>query len=108
MYPTTPDGRYFVVNGRLWRCANPAIDEQTRRQLVDDLMSARRAIKTAKASDDPELLKEARARVHMTKVALGERGPVWWDDGSPDLNRHLAKNTVYAGWYEKVSDGGLS
>lgn len=24
MNPTTPDGRYFVVNGRLWRCSNPA------------------------------------------------------------------------------------
>ena len=24
-YPVTPDGRYFVVRGRLWRCANPAL-----------------------------------------------------------------------------------
>jgi hypothetical protein len=21
MYPTTPDGRYFVVKGKLWRCS---------------------------------------------------------------------------------------
>jgi len=30
---------------------------------------------------------------------LGERGPVWWADGTPDYNRHLAKNTPYAEWY---------
>ena len=38
----------------------------------------------------------ARAKVHAAKVALGERGPVWWDDGAPDYNRHLVKNTPYA------------
>jgi hypothetical protein len=44
------------------------------------------------------------------KQALGERGPVWWDDGSPDLNRHMAKNTLYADWYAKLTrsdHGGL-
>ena len=25
-YPTTPDGRYFVVRGRLWRASNPALE----------------------------------------------------------------------------------
>jgi hypothetical protein len=33
--------------------------------------------------------------VDEAKQALGERGPVWWD-GSPDLNRRMAKNTLYA------------
>jgi hypothetical protein len=32
-------------------------------------------------------------------VGLGERGAVWWKDGTPDLNRQLAKNTPYAPWY---------
>jgi hypothetical protein len=41
-----------------------------------------------------------RARVDAAKRALGERGPVWWDDGAPDWNRHLAKNTPYAKWWE--------
>jgi hypothetical protein len=31
--------------------------------------------------------------------ALGERGPVWWSAGAPDLSRERVKNTVYAGWY---------
>ena len=26
----TPDGRYFVVRGRLWRMANPQLDEAER------------------------------------------------------------------------------
>lgn len=43
-------------------------------------------------------LAEARAQVDRAKVALGERGPVWWDDGGPDLNRHLVVNTPYADW----------
>lgn len=33
------------------------------------------------------------------KRGLGERGPVWWTDGDPDLNRHMAKNTPYAAWF---------
>jgi hypothetical protein len=34
----------------------------------------------------------------MIKRQLGERGPVWWADGSPDLNRHMVKNTHYTAW----------
>ena len=43
-------------------------------------------------------LEKARAEVDAAKVALGERGPVWWTDGAPDLNRHMARNTPYATW----------
>jgi hypothetical protein len=49
--------------------------------------------------------------VDEVKRALGERGPAWWDDGSPDLNRHMAKNTDYADWYARVvrsHHGGLA
>jgi hypothetical protein len=48
--------------------------------------------------------------VDELKRALGERGPAWWDDGSLDLNRHMAKNTPYADWYAGVGSidkGGL-
>jgi hypothetical protein len=44
----------------------------------------------------------ARARVEAVKQALGERGPVWWDDGAPDLNRKRAKNTPYAEWFAEL------
>jgi hypothetical protein len=99
-YPDTPDGRYFVVKGRLWRRSNPNIDELTRTALVKDLMAARRAVRDASAGS-PAMI-EARKNVDAAKVALGERGPVWWDDGALDYNRHLAKNTPYAAWFEQL------
>lgn len=34
-----------------------------------------------------------RRRMGDAKVALGEDGPIWWDDGEPDLSRRLVKNT---------------
>jgi len=98
-YPTTPDGRYFVVRGRLWRASNPALDSETRERLVRELMAARRAIAAARRKADSEDEGEAHEAVDKAKIALGERGPVWWDDGSPDLNRHLARTGPYADWY---------
>ena len=43
-YTPTPDRRYFVVRGRLWRLSNPSLDPDTHERLVRDLMNARRAI----------------------------------------------------------------
>lgn len=56
-------------------------------------MEALRAVKESKASNAEDQLRAARALVDKAKVALGERGPVWWDDASPDYNRHKAINT---------------
>jgi hypothetical protein len=66
-------------------------------------MEARRTVGVAKRKNDGALLRAARQEVEAVKVALGERGPAWWDDGSPDYNRHLAKNTPYARWYAGTS-----
>ena len=101
--PTTPDGRYFVVRGRLWRCSDPFLPEERRQALVHDLMDARRDVGAALKADDPAALADARARVEVAKVALGERGPVWWGDGAPDQNRRMARNTAYAEWYAALS-----
>jgi len=101
-YPITPDGRYFVVRGRLWRCSNPALTAEARQTLTSELMRARGAVGRARRSGDPEREREARRAVDAAKVALGERGPVWWQDGTPDYNRHLAKNTPYRGWFESL------
>jgi hypothetical protein len=98
-HPVTPDGRYFVVRGRLWRLANPNLGQRERARLTRLLMSARRAVRDAKARRDVQAEAAARRAVDEAKKALGERGPVWWTDGAPDLNRHLAKNTPYAAWY---------
>ena len=104
-YPVTPDGRYFVVRGRLWRLANPAIEPEWKTALVHELMSARRAVKDAKSAGDPIAETEAHRAVHRAKQDLGERGPVWWADGAPDLNRHMVKNTPYATWYAQEVRG---
>ena len=98
-YPVTPDGRYFVVRGRLWRCTDPSLDPQTRDGLTRELMSARRAKQDAMRRADPAGRAAARDRVDAAKRALGERGPVWWTDGAPDYNRHMARNTPYAAWF---------
>ena len=99
-YPTTPDGRYFVVRGRLWRCSNPAIDPQVRVALVTALMRARRAV--AAAQRERGDMAGARAQVDAAKQALGERGPVWWTDGAPDENRRMVANTSYAAWFASL------
>src|SRR5687768_15451199 len=90
----TPDGRYLVVRGRLWRAANPNLPEVERQRLVDALMNARRAVRSALRSGDAEALAAARRAVQAAKEGLGERGPVWWTDGAPDLNRRLVRNTI--------------
>lgn len=102
-YPTTPDGRYFLVKGRLWRCSDPSLDPEKRQSLVDELMQARSAVGRALKAGDGDAEKAARAVVHAAKVALGERGDPWWDDGAPDYNRHLAKNTPYAEWAKDLA-----
>jgi hypothetical protein len=98
----TPDGRYLVVRGRLWRAANPGLPRELRTKLVSDLMAARREVRAAGRAHDAGRLASARAAVNEAKVALGERGPVWWTDGAKDFNRHLVRNTPYAHWYSQV------
>jgi hypothetical protein len=101
-HPLTPDGRYMVIRGRLWRVANPNLPPDERLAHVHALMNARREVKAALAAGDPERLAAARKLVNAAKIALGERGPVWWDDGAKDLNRYLVKNTPYREWYEQM------
>ena len=95
-YPDTPDGRYFVVRGRLWRKSNPSLPETDRATLVRQLMDARRALRGSPGQAQREA---AHAAVNRAKTALGERGPVWWTDGAPDYNRKMVKNTPYADWF---------
>ena len=97
----TPDGRYLVVRGRLWRAANPALSHEQRQQLTQELMRARRAVAAALRDRDATALRQARSAVQAAKVALGERGAAWWTDGAPDYNRRLAKNTPYAEWFAR-------
>jgi hypothetical protein len=74
--PVTPDGRYFVVGGR------------------HGAWPIRISIEAF-----------AHKAVDVAKRALGERGPVWWRDGSPDLNRRMAKNSSYSSWHAALLRG---
>jgi hypothetical protein len=93
----TPDGRYFVVRGRLWRLSDPKLEATARKKLVAKLMRARREVSLGRG--DRSRVARARAAVDNAKVALGERGPVWWRDGAPDYNRFFVLNTPYAKWF---------
>ena len=97
----TPDGRYIIVAGVLWRASNPSLPPPEHARLVQMLMEARRTIGAAKRAGDMGAVAAARAAVHSAKLALGERGPVWWDDGSPDWNRRRVENTTYAQWWKE-------
>ena len=90
-----------MVRGRLWRCSDPSLPPERREALVRELMTARRAVREALAGRGD--LATARATVDVAKRALGERGPVWWTDGAPDLNRRMARNTEYADWYASLT-----
>ena len=102
-YPVTPDGRYFVVRGRLWRCSDPSLPSADRERLVAELMAARRAVAAARQAADTGALASARAAVDLAKRGLGERGPVWWAEGAPDYNRRLVSGTPYAAWHARIS-----
>jgi hypothetical protein len=79
--------------------ANSGLHADEKAKVVRRLMAARRAVGTAKASFDREAEVTAHHVVDEAKRALGECGSVWWDDGAPDLNRRMVKNSPHAGWY---------
>ena len=91
-----------MVRGRLWRCTNPQLGPADAERLTQDLMAARRAKGAALRAGDADARELARQRVDAAKVALGERGPVWWSDGAPDYNRHMARTTPYAQWFASL------
>ena len=102
-YPVTPDGRYFVVGERLWRCTDPGLPASVRDEWTRRLMRARSAVRHARTDAD---VRAARDAVHEAKVALGERGPVWWDDGAEAVDRRHPKNTAYADWWASLAPPG--
>lgn len=88
----TADGHHVIIDGRRWRATDPRLSEEERQRHVDDLMKARRDVRTAKRQGD-EVAERARDRVHAAKVALGERGPKWWED---DAAKDDARSTERA------------
>jgi len=59
-HPVTPDGRYLVVKGRLWRASYPGLDPSERIDFVLELMTARREVGAAVRRLDEQAVVEAR------------------------------------------------
>lgn len=91
---TDDDERYLIVGGRRWRRQDPSIPPGLAKELVAELMSARRAVRDARGDEDATAA--ARARVQAAKVALGERGAPWWDQPSDAAVDDRAVATVDA------------
>lgn len=98
--PQTPDGRYFVSRNRLKRCTNPQLDDHTRRAAIKSLMQARHAVMRACTDRDRT---DAQEKVDAAKLALGERGAVWWTDGAPDDSGLAPDASSYAGWWANLT-----
>ena len=92
------------MRGRLWRLSDPSLPADVRDALVHELMAARRSVRDARG--DLGMVGAARSRVDAAKRALGERGPPWWTDGSPDYNRRMAISSPYEAWYRGQRKGG--
>ncbi|MDO9408344.1 hypothetical protein [Patulibacter sp.] len=103
----TADGHYVIIDGRRWRATDPRLSEEERQAHVNDLMSARRDVGTAKRRGDDDAVAAARARVHAAKVALGERGPKWWEDDDGD-EPDDASETTRTATAEARTDGASS
>ncbi len=88
--PHTPDGRYLVSKGVMKRCTNPALDDEFRRKMLKTLMQAR--------------MKKDRGAALDAKVALGEAGPLWWDDDPQDYSGCAPETTPYKQWWNALSD----
>jgi hypothetical protein len=74
-HPVTPDGRYFVVRGRLWRMANPACRRKRRAELTRELMAARRGVAAANRAGDAAALRAARAGRGRGQARAGRARP---------------------------------
>lgn len=71
--------RQLVIEGRRWRRSDPEIPAALHKELVEALMQARRDVAAAKRRADARAVRAARNQVQDAKVALGERGPRWWE-----------------------------
>ena len=88
----------MVIAGRRWRAADPSIPESLHAELVSELMTARREVRT-----NPSL---ARPRVNDAKVALGERGDPWWKP-TPEGRRARLAATIRALLWHRASEATI-
>ncbi|MCW2928459.1 MAG: hypothetical protein JWM86_2427 [Thermoleophilia bacterium] len=87
---------HVVIDGRRWRATDPNIPEPLRAELVNELMAARRAVAAALRATDADAEAQARSRLQAAKVALGERGPKWWEQMEEAEVRERARHAIIA------------
>ncbi|MEY4512140.1 MAG: hypothetical protein RLZZ450_4262 [Pseudomonadota bacterium] len=95
---------HLTIDGRKWRRTDPSIPEAFRQQLVNELMSARRAVSAALRASDALAERAARDRVQDAKIALGERGAVWWEQASEAERKVRAAATIRALLRQRAPD----
>lgn len=108
--PPRPDAdapHFIEIDGRRWRSTDPAIPEPFRKELVDELMRARRAVGVLIKAGDDELLAAARSQVHAAKVALGERGEPWWEAPSAEGRSSRIEAAILALAGHRSPDGTI-
>jgi hypothetical protein len=81
--------------------SDPKLNEFERRKLKAKLGLLRTRGRVAHLSGDDLLVQELRHEIDRIKQALGERGPVWWADGTPDYNGRLVTASPYASWWSQ-------
>lgn len=101
-YPITPDRRYFVVRGRLWRMTNPELPETERTRFVADLMRAHQAVKKALRLEDSEAVELARYAVDGAQP--GGTRPAVVDRWRPRLQpahgaQHAIRTLLCSAWH---------
>src|SRR5688572_10811459 len=96
----TPDGRYIVVRGRLWRATNPNLGAQERRSLTARLMEARRTVGVAKRKNDGALLRAARQEVQAVKVVWV---PTWYSLPTCSAPQRV-RTTILEFWNSNAAD----
>ncbi|MCW2921636.1 MAG: hypothetical protein JWL76_1510 [Thermoleophilia bacterium] len=84
------------IGGRRWRISDPQLADATRQRLVNELMDARRAVAAANRAADDDARSAARRRVQDAKVALGERGPRWWEPLTDEQLEPRASSAIAA------------
>lgn len=107
-HPHTPNSRYLIVKGRLWRTSNPGPAADMRHELVSTLIQARRAVGVALKAGDTVAEHSALAKLDAANTTLGERGPVWRIDAAPDLPRQQGGEHAVCGLVRCAGGGDLS
>ena len=78
MPPLTPDARYVVVRGRLWRAANPNLPEERRQlfeKLVAELYESGKAINRTTNFSLDEVIDPADTRKWVVNLLASIRPP---------------------------------